>query len=38
MSYERGEFPEGGAGGLSLPEAYADAVPWAGEARQAAAP
>ena len=38
MSYERGEFPEGGAGGLSVADAYADAVPWAGEARRAAAP
>jgi hypothetical protein len=35
MSYERGEFPDDASGPLSLPEAYADAVPWAREARQA---
>src|SRR5262249_488810 len=41
MSYERGEFPDEPAAqgqGLSLPDAYADAVPWAHEARQATPP
>jgi len=35
MSYERGEFPDDPGAAVSLPEAYADAVPWAREARQA---
>jgi EAL and modified HD-GYP domain-containing signal transduction protein len=38
MSYERGEFPDESEGGLTLPQAYADAVPWAHEARQASPP
>jgi EAL and modified HD-GYP domain-containing signal transduction protein len=38
MSYERGEFPDETGGGLTLPDAYADAVPWARDARQATAP
>jgi EAL and modified HD-GYP domain-containing signal transduction protein len=38
MSYERGEFPDDPGGSLSLPEAYADAVPWARDARQATSP
>jgi EAL and modified HD-GYP domain-containing signal transduction protein len=38
LEYERGEFPEGARGGLTIGDAYADAVPWAGEARRAAGP
>ena len=38
MEYERGEFPsEARRGGLTLADAYSDAVPWAGEARRASA-
>jgi EAL and modified HD-GYP domain-containing signal transduction protein len=38
LEYERGEFPKGARGGLTIGDAYADAVPWAGEARRAAGP
>jgi c-di-GMP phosphodiesterase len=39
MSYERGEFPEAGRDApTSLPDAYADAVPWAEDAKRATAP
>jgi EAL and modified HD-GYP domain-containing signal transduction protein len=39
MEYERGEFPsEVRRGGLTLTDAYSDAVPWAGEARRATTP
>jgi EAL and modified HD-GYP domain-containing signal transduction protein len=38
VEYERGEFPsEARRGGLTLADAYSDAVPWAGEARRASA-